>query len=76
MLQLNMLKATYKVSHSSQKATGLIKMDNVRILQREDNTQRRRIKDAICMIQIQKKQPTRNRDQGIEVLAITMKLLS
>ncbi len=39
-------------------------MDNARILQREANTQRRKIEEAI---QIHKKQPTLNRDQGMEI---------
>ncbi len=50
-----------------------IQMDIVRILQREDTTQRRKIKEAI---QIYEKQPTLNRYQGIEIQAITLRVLS
>ena len=63
-------------------------MDNVRILQREDKTRRRKIKAAIqvhnktrrrkikAAIQGHKNDPTLNRDLGIEIPAVTLKLLS
>ncbi len=48
-------------------------MDNVRVIGRENNNYRRKIKEAI---QIYKRQPALNRDQGMEIPAITLKLLS
>ncbi len=52
-----------------------VKMDDGRILQRQNNTQRRKIKEAN---QICKKQPTPpppNRDLGMDIPGIIMKLL-
>ncbi len=50
-----------------------IKLDNVRVIGRENNNYMRKIKEAT---QIYKRQPTLNRDQGMEIPAITLKLLS
>ncbi len=48
-------------------------MDNVRVIRRDNNNHRRKIKQAI---QIYKRQPALNRAQGMEIPANTLKPLS
>ncbi len=50
-----------------------IKMDNVKVIGRENNNHRGKIKEAI---QIYKRHPALKRNQGMEIPAITLKLLS
>ena len=64
-------QVTSAIAEQMKDSGHMIKMDNVRVLERGNNNHRRKIKEAI---QIYKRQPAPSRDQGMEIPAITLKL--
>ena len=60
--------------HDHMKATGhLCSMDNVKVLDREDNYWARKYRESI---HIHKRRPALNRDRGIEIPTIMLKLVT